>query len=73
MSEWISVLDRLPDFEEPVWVYWKDSEVLIGWRIYKREETQRANPYEGWYSWEDNKYRWASWWMPIEPKPEPPK
>lgn len=28
--DWISVKDRLPNLDEPVWIYWKDREVVIG-------------------------------------------
>ena len=75
--KWINVRDKLPRSEKPVWIYWRDQEVLIGWYTYygkereEREGTDLAN--EGWYSTEHEKCRYTNWWMPIEPKPEPPE
>lgn len=71
--EWISVKDKLPKPDEPVWIYWKDRDVLIGWRTYHGLEAFLCPPSEGWYSWEDEKCRWVNWWMPIDNKPLPPK
>lgn len=69
--EWISVEDRLPQLNEPVWIYWRNREVVIGWKT-----TLQGEPSEGWYSFHGgDKCRWAKWWMPIDlkNKPEPPK
>lgn len=70
--KWISVYERLPDNDTPVWIYWKNREVLIGQYTYTGREKLECDPTEGWFSFEDNKYRYNSWWMPIGPKPEPP-
>ena len=67
MTEWISVKDRLPKAWEPCWIYWKDSEVVIGCRTYEPDE---QDPTDGWYEYE-NKVRWANYWMPIS-KPDKP-
>lgn len=74
MSEWISVKDKLPKKNELVWIYWRDREVLIGYRYHHEDE---YDPEEGWISvlWVsvlDEKARWANYWMPI-PIPKPPK
>ncbi len=71
MSEWISVKERLPKPYKPVWIFWRDREVLIGWRI--PGECCEEQPSWGFYSWEDEKVKWANWWLPIGNKPEPPK
>lgn len=72
MSEWISVNERLPYPFEPVWVYWRDRQVVVGYRTYTGKDSVDQPAYEGWYSIEDGKGRWANWWMPIE-KPKPPE
>jgi len=71
MTEWISVKDKLPKPFEPVWIYWKDDEVLIGYRTYMGKEEINQLPEEGWYSIEADKCRWTNYWMPIE-KPRGP-
>jgi len=58
--EWIHVNEKLPPLHCPVWIYWRDREVLIGYRVYEGE-----NPSDAWYSVEDGKMRWANYWMPI--------
>jgi hypothetical protein len=65
--EWISVYDSLPPVDEPVWVYWRDRKVLIGWK-----SCLDSDPANEWYCWEDGKFRWTYWWMPISGKPTPP-
>lgn len=69
--DWIKVTDRLPKPFEPCWIYWRDRDVLIGWRTYQTDEEFSQPPEEGWYSTEDEKCRWTNWWMPIK-KPQPP-
>ncbi len=71
--DWINVKDRLPQPDEPVWIYWRDREVQIGWRTYHGKEAIECEPNEGWYSWEDGKCKWTNWWMPITNKPKPPE
>lgn len=71
--EWISVKDRLPAQHEPVWIYWRDKQVVIGWRTLG---DFGGTPSENWYSYEGgDKERWTNWWMPIDykNKPETPK
>jgi len=71
MNEWIHVKDRLPNQNEPVWIYWRDREVVIGWKCYSFGE-----PSEDWYSYHGgDKARWTNWWMPIDlkQKPKPPE
>ena len=67
MSEWTSVYDSLPDDNEPVWIYWRDREVVIGWKTYRHGDAS-----EDWYSYQGgDKCRWAKWWMPIDLKNRP--
>jgi len=71
MTPWINVKDRLPSLEEPVWIWWKDREVVIGWKT-----TSDCEPEECWYSFHGgDKCRYTHWWMPIDlnTRPEPPK
>ena len=71
MTEWISVKDQLPGDQEPVWIYWRDKEVVIGWKTYRH-----GKPSENWYSYHGgDKERWTNWWMPIDlkQKPKPPQ
>jgi len=75
--EWISVKERLPEDDIPVWIYWKDREVLIGQYSYQGEDRNldfsSTDDYSlGFYSFEDNKCRAVKWWMPITNKPMPP-
>jgi len=72
MTEWTNVKDRLPKPMERVWIYWRDNEVVVGFRTYQGKEEIEQPPNEGWYSLEHDKCRWTNWWMPIE-IPEPPK
>ena len=65
---WINVVDRLPPINHLVWVYWRDREVLIGYRYH---EPDQYDPTEGWVSVPDEKARWANYWMPLT-KPEAP-
>lgn len=62
---WISVIERLPKPYEPCWIYWRDRQVLIGWRVYEKEEEFTTLPHEGWYGTQDEKVRWTHWWFPI--------
>lgn len=75
--EWISVRDRLPKTDEPVWIYWRDRDVVIGWYTLYGEERERKIQqdlqHEEWYSWEYEKCRWTNWWMPIGDKPSVPE
>lgn len=71
MMEWIKVSDRVPDVEEPVWVYWKGKEVVIGWKT-----AYDCEPSECWYSHHGGqKCRNSDWWMPIDlnTRPNPPE
>jgi len=68
--KWISVIDQLPKAFEPCWIFWRDRQVLIGWRTVEPTEAG-AEPNELWYSTEDEKCRWTNWWMPIQ-KPGKP-
>jgi len=73
--EWINVKNSLPTPYQVVWIFWRDSEVLLGCRVYEGIEETRCPPSEGWYSFEDEKCRWTDWWMPITSsldKPKPP-
>lgn len=63
--EWISVDERLPRPFEHVWIFWRDREILIGYRTYVDDEEKSQPADEGWYSTEDDKCRWAHWWAPI--------
>jgi hypothetical protein len=69
MNEWIMVTERLPRPFQPVWIYWRAKEVLIGCRIYEGDEETRYSPIEGWYSFEDEECRCTFFWMPIEGPP----
>lgn len=71
--KWISVKESLPLANQPVWIYWRDREVLIGWRTYHGREAVECDPAEGWYSWEYDKCRYANWWMHIENRPDKPE
>lgn len=77
MTEWISVYDQLPNPFTPVWIYWRDREVLIGCYTYEGKDTEECEPNSGWYSYSDEKCRSTNWWMPIGKstidKPFPPK
>lgn len=77
MSEWINVKDSLPDPYEAVWIYWRDSEVVLGCRTYEGKEAILCPANEGWYSFEHEKCRWTYWWQRIYSgnidKPNPPK
>lgn len=69
--EWISVKYRLPEQDEPVWIWWRSRELVIGWKTH-----QNGEPSENWYSYHGgDKERWATHWMPIDLKqrPQPPK
>ncbi len=66
MTKWIKVTDDLPDPFEPVWIYWRDREVLIGCHCYDGEERIKCDPSEGWYSYEDEKCKWTHWWHPLK-------
>jgi hypothetical protein len=68
---WIKVTDKLPKLFENVWIYYRDREVLIGYRTYQGKHTIECPANEGWYSIEDEKCRWTNYWKPIE-KPNPP-
>ena len=70
MSEWISVYDRVPKEFEIVWVFWRDREVVIGYQTLSPKEGY--HPDEHWYSLENEKERWAKYWMPIK-RPKKPK
>lgn len=69
MSDWISVYQKLPALYTPVWIYWRNEEVVIGQRMGYQTE-----PDWGWYSFEHDKEKWTYWWMPISKKmyPQPP-
>lgn len=74
---WINVKDDLPNPFEVVWIYWRDTEVLLGCRTYQGDEAIRCDPAEGWYSFEDDKCRWTHYWQRVDggnlDKPEKPK
>lgn len=75
MMKWISVHEQLPRPFEVVWIYWKDTEVLLGCRVYQGDEEKSQPPAEGWYSFEDEKCRWTRFWMKVEDsldQPNPP-
>lgn len=63
---WISVKDSLPKPFEVVWIYWRDREVLLGCRIYDGQDEFTSEPSDGWYSFADEKCRWANWWQRID-------
>lgn len=65
---WISVKDRLPKDYQIIWVCWKGQDVVPG-RYY--ENLADKEPESGFYSFEDDKARWATHWMPMQ-KPEMP-
>jgi hypothetical protein len=65
-KNWIHIESQLPKDNEICWIYWKDREVLLGCR------KECAPEPASFYSFEDDKIRWAYWWMPIK-KPEAPK
>lgn len=68
--KWISVYDSLPDVDEPVWIYSRDREVVVGW---KTERPYESEPEECWYSYlGGDKSRWTYWWRPITECPNPP-
>lgn len=73
MNEWISVKDKVPPIFEVVWVYWRDREVLLACKM----DGEGTEPSENWYSFEDEKCRWAHWWIPVNEytwdKPKPPE
>jgi hypothetical protein len=76
MNEWIKCSERIPKAFEVVWIYWRDREVLLGCRTYDDDPTgEKYDAEEGWYSFADEKCRWAKWWQPVtsrnldEPKP----
>lgn len=65
MNEWISVFDELPPAFTPVWIYWRDREVLLGCYTYEGEDVPPKGDEccaEGWYSFDDEKVRWCYWW-----------
>ena len=70
---WINVVDDLPKAFEVVWIWWRDREVLLGCKTTEHNESE---PSESWYSFEDEKCRWAHWWKRIDcsnlDKPKPP-
>jgi hypothetical protein len=68
--EWISVKDKLPKEGEIVWVYYRDKHIHVGYRVYDPLNTE-YDPIDGWYSLEDEKCKWANYWMPIQ-KPKKP-
>jgi len=67
-NEWISVTEKLPELFEVVWIYWRDREVLMGFRC-DEEHTLEKDPEWGWYSIKDEKSKWCKWWMPIKCSP----
>lgn len=77
MTDWIKCTDRLPNPFEPVWIYWRDREVLLGCRTYQGEEAIICDPCEGWFSFEDDKCRWTHYWMKVDQsnfdRPNPPE
>lgn len=60
---WINVKNELPKAFEVVWIYWKDRQVLLACRTYEPFEYE---PSEGWYSFEDDKCKWAHWWQRVD-------
>jgi len=64
MQNWISVKDRLPEYNVSVLTTHKDSSVLIGWRA---STNSRG---ENWKIGVDCKPNSITHWMPL---PEPPK
>ncbi len=70
-QKWISVHEQLPPPNEPVFIFWRDRYVVIGWREAYAYQENDSSPEEYWYSPEFEKSRWAKWWMPIS-YPEKP-
>lgn len=69
MTEWINVNDKLPSQDEPVWIFWRNEEVVIGWRTLSQPV---GIPHEHWYSYHGgDKERWTYFWMPIDLKNKP--
>ena len=71
IGDWINVEDRLPNLDEPVWIYWKNREVVIG-----HKTAIDCEPSECWYSYQGgDKCKWTNYWMPIDKKirPKPPE
>lgn len=67
-ADWISVNTRLPELFEVVWIYWRDREVLLGFRCDDQHNIEN-DPESGWYSIEDEKSKWCKWWMPVRCSP----
>src|SRR5580692_8071363 len=61
MNSWTNVNERLPDGSQLVWIYWRDREVLLGFKV-----DHDCDPEWGWYSLEDDKCKWTKYWRPIE-------
>lgn len=62
-SEWISVDDRLPEFDKPVlarFIGWDDMEFM---RVLELEYNA------GWVDWESNDYNTVTHWMPLPTSP----
>lgn len=58
---WINVNDSIPEPYTIVWIYWRNNEVLLGCRV-----NNEGDPTQNWYSFDDEKCKWANFWLPIE-------
>lgn len=70
---WMNVKDSMPKPYEVFWIYWRDREVLLGCIT---DAWDDSHPEWGWYSFEDEKCKWAFHWQRVDrinfDNPKPP-